>query len=167
MHDINQNGTSLAYDIQELFRWLIDVSVIQLLEEKKIKKSNFIITENYHTRLGEDVGKLLIEKINSNFNARYSYKNGKNYSYQIILQDNLQQLSNFIVEKKKEFDFIIPKIRLNRNDNLELRYKVLSMTPEERERLGINKSTLWYIKKNLIEGKTPKIYEKILKKIVH
>ncbi len=89
LHEINQSRTPLVYDIQELFRWLIDVSVIQLLEEKKIKKSDFIITENYHIRLGENVAKLLIEKINSNFNARYNYKNGKNYSYQIILQDNL------------------------------------------------------------------------------
>ena len=77
LHEINQSRTPLVYDIQELFRWLIDISVIQLLEEKKIKKSDFIITENYHTRLGEDVAKLLIEKINSNFNARYNYKNGK------------------------------------------------------------------------------------------
>ena len=165
LHEINQSRTPLVYDVQELFRWLIDISVIQLLEEKKIKKSDFIITENYHTRLGEDVVKLLIEKINSNFNARYNYKNGKNYSYQIILQDNLQQLANFIIDKKKEFDFVIPKIRLNRNDNLELRNKILNMTPEERKQLGINKSTLWYIKKNLHEGKTPKMYEKILLKI--
>jgi len=126
---------------------------------------DFIITENYHTRLGEDVAKLLIEKINSNFNARYNYKNGKNYSYQNILQDNLQQLSNFIVDKKKEFDSIIPKMELNRNYDLELQEKILNMTPDERKRLGINKSTLWYIKKNLSEGKTPKIYEKILLKI--
>ena len=97
-----------------------------MLEEKKIKKSDFIITENHHTRLGEDVAKLLIEKINLNFNARYNYKNGKNYSYQIILQDNLQQLSNFITKKKKEeFDFVIPKIKLNRNDNLELGERTL------------------------------------------
>ena len=165
LHEINQSRTPLVYDIQELFRWLIDVSVIQLLEEKKIKKSDFIITENYHIRLGEDVAKLLIEKINSNFNARCNYKNGKNYSYQIILQDNLQQLSNFIIEKKKEFDFVIPKIKLNRNYGLELREKILSMTTEERKKLGINKSTLWHIKKNLSEGKTPKIYEKIMLKI--
>ena len=165
LHEVNQSRTPLVYDIQELFRWLIDVSVIQLLEEKKIKKSDFIITENYHTRLGEGVAKLLIDKINSNFNARYNYKNGKNYSYQIMLQDNLQQLSNFILEKKNEFDFVIPKMRLNRNDNVELREKILSMTSDERKRLGINKSTLWYIKKNLSEGKTPKIYEKILLKI--
>ncbi len=165
LHEISQSRTSLVYDVQELFRWLIDVSVIQLLEEKKIKKSDFIVTENYHTRLGEDVAKLLIEKINSNFNARYNYKNGKHYSYQIILQDNLQQLSNFVVEKKLEFDFVIPKMSLNRNDNVELREKILNMTSDERRRLGINKSTLWYIKKNLSEGKTPKIYEKIILKI--
>ena len=165
LHEINQSRTPLVYDIQELFRWLIDVSVIQLLEEKKIKKSDFIITENYHTRLGEDVAKKMIDNINSNFNARYNYKNGKNYSYQIILQDNLQQLSNFIVGKKKEFDFVIPKMKLNRNDNLKLREKILSMTPDDRKKLGINKSTLWYMKKNLSEGKTPEIYEKILSKI--
>ena len=164
-HQINQSRTPLVYDVQELFRWLIDISGIQLLEEKKIKKSDFIITENYHTRLGEEVAKMLIEKINSNFNAKHNYKNGKNYSYQIILQDNLQQLSNFIVDKKKEFDFVIPKLKLNRNDNLELRDKILNMTSDERKKLGINKSTLWYIKRNLSEGKTPKIYDKILTRI--
>ncbi len=164
-HKINHDGVIIDGHTGnitfEAMRWLIDISVIQLLEEKKIKKSDFIITENYHTRLGEDVAKLLVEKINSNFNARYNYKNDKQYSYQIILQNNLQHLSNFILEKKKEFDFIIPKMKLNRNDDLELRERILSMTPEERKQLGINKSTLWYIKKNLSEGKTPKIYGKI------
>ncbi|MDH3502518.1 MAG: CRISPR-associated endonuclease Cas1 [Nitrosopumilus sp.] len=164
LHEINHR-TPLVYDIQELFRWIIDVSVIQLLEGKKIKKSDFIITENYHIRLGEDIAKLLIGKINSNFNAKYNYKNGKNYSYQIIMQDNLQQLANFIMEKKKEFDFVIPKMNLNRNDNVELREKILNMTSDDRKKLGINKSTFWYIKKNLSEGKTPKIYEKIMLRI--
>ena len=139
--------------------------MIQLLEEKKMKKSDFIITENYHIRLGEDVAKLFIDKINSNFNVKYNYKNSKQYSYQIILQDNLQQSSNFIVEKKEEFEFVIPKIKVNRNDNLELREKILNMIPDEMRRLGINKSTLWHIRKNFSEGKTPKIYEKVLLKI--
>jgi len=39
------------------------------------------------------------------------------------------------------------------------------MTVEERKRLGINKSTLWYIKKNLSDGKISKIHEKVLLKI--
>jgi len=165
LYEINLSRTPLVYNIQELFRWLIDISVIQLLEEKKIKKLDFIITENYHTRLGENVSRLLIEKINSNFNARYNYKNGRNYSYQIILQNNLQQLANFIVEKKREFDFVIPKMRLNRKDNLRLREKILTITNDERKMLGINKSTLWHMKNNLKEGKTIDIYDKVLAKI--
>ena len=99
-----------------MFRWIIGISVIQLLEEKKIKKSGFITTENYHIGLGEDVAKLFIEKINLNFNAKYNYKNSKNYSYQIILQDNLQQLANFIFETKNEFHFVIPKLKIKRKD---------------------------------------------------
>ncbi|WP_420545511.1 hypothetical protein [Nitrosopumilus sp.] len=56
-------------------------------------------------------------------------------------------------------------MKLKRNDNVQLKEKILNMTSEERKQLGINKSTLWYIKKNLAEGKTPKVYEKILLKI--
>jgi len=56
-------------------------------------------------------------------------------------------------------------MKVNRNDNLELREKILKMTSEEMKRLGINKSTLWHIRKNLSKGKTSKIYEKVLLKI--
>ena len=84
--------------------------------------------------------------MNSNSNAIYNYKNDKNYSYQIILLDNLQQSSNFLVDKKKEIAINIPAMRLNRDDNLKLKEKILSMTNEERKGLGINKSTLLYMK---------------------
>lgn len=56
-------------------------------------------------------------------------------------------------------------MKFSRNYDIELREKLLNMSPEERKRLGINKSTLWHIQKNLSEDKTTKIYEKILLKI--
>ena len=46
---------------------IVIIFVIQLLQEKKIMISDFIITEKYNTGLGEDVTKLLIEKTNFNF----------------------------------------------------------------------------------------------------
>ena len=165
LHEINQSHTPLVYDLQELFRWLIDLSVIQLLEEKKIKKSDFIITENYHTRLRENTAKMLIEKINSNFNAKCNYKNNTNYSYQFILLDNIQQLANFIVDKKKEFEFSIPKKPFTLNYNIDIKDKIIKMTTKERKQLGINKSTLHYMKKNLQQNKKIKIYNKVLAKI--
>ena len=117
LHEINQSRTPLVYDIQELFRWLIDVSVIQLLEEKKIRESDFIITENYHTRLRENTAKMLIEKINHNFNHKELYKNHKRYSYQNILHDQTQQLANFILDKQKQFG---PAIDILEQDGVEL-----------------------------------------------
>jgi len=39
------------------------------------------------------------------------------------------------------------------------------MMVEEIKQLRINKSTLWYVRKKLSEGKTPKIYENILLKL--
>ena len=56
-------------------------------------------------------------------------------------------------------------MKLNRNDSLELKEKILNITSDERKRLGINKSTLWYIQKNLSEGKILRIYEKNLLRV--
>lgn len=51
------------------------------------------------------------------------------------------------------------------SNNLSLKEKTLKMTPEERKRSGINKSTLFYMKKNLQEGKNIKIYDKVFNKL--
>ena len=124
LHEINQSHTPLVYDLQELFRWVIDLSVVQLLEENKFKKSDFIITENYHTRLRENTAKMLIEKINQNFNHKELYKNKKKYSYQNILHDQTQQLANFILDKQKQLEFNIPQIKLKRDDDIQIKEKI-------------------------------------------
>jgi CRISP-associated protein Cas1 len=72
--------TPLVYDIQELFRWLVDLSVLQILEEKKLKKFDFIVTENYHIRLNPATAKILIERISLNFNKTVFYMK-KNHTY--------------------------------------------------------------------------------------
>ena len=85
LHAVSPTRKPLVYDFQELFRWIIDLSVIQLLESTpKIKKSDFIITENYHIRLKDSVAHLLINKIKDNFRIKVPYK-GKNYFYENIL----------------------------------------------------------------------------------
>jgi len=81
------------------------------------------------------------------------------------LYDNIQQLSLFISDKKKTIEFTVPHIEINRNDDLLLREKILSMNPEERKKLRINKSTLWYMKKNVSTKDKIKIYDKVLKKL--
>lgn len=164
LHETSAGKTPLVYDVQELERWLIDLSVIQLLEEKRLKKSDFITTENYHIRLKPDTAKMLIEKTRLNFDKKASYKD-KNYTYENILTDNVQKLANHILDKN-ELKFDIPLTKIARNDELGIRDILANMTTEERKKLGINKSTLWYIQKNIREGKKIELYDKIMVKIV-
>ncbi|MBS3921966.1 MAG: CRISPR-associated endonuclease Cas1 [Nitrosarchaeum sp.] len=165
LHEVSPSKTPLVYDIMELFRWIVDLSVIQLLESTpKIKKTDFIITENYHIRLKDSIASLLINKIKDNFKIKAPYK-GKNYYYDIILSDNISKLSLFISEKNKNIIFDIPNLSFKRNDYLSLKEKILKMTPEQRKKLGINKSTLFYMKKNLQNDKSIKIYDKTLSKL--
>ncbi len=77
LHEISHSKHPLIYYIQELFRYVIDYSVIELLETG-LKEKDFIITENYHIRLKQETSKLLIDKIKENFNKRYEFR-GKYY----------------------------------------------------------------------------------------
>lgn len=166
LHELAPSKSPLVYDIQELYRWLVDLSVLQLLEEKQLKKSDFILTENYHLRLKPATAKMLIEKIRLNMDRKVPYRNNKQYAYQSILVDCVQGVANFVIGKRKELEINIPKTKVRRSDPVELRNKILSITATERKRLGINKSTLWYQQKKLAQGKPLKIYGKVRCRLV-
>lgn len=98
---------------------------------KRLKKSDFIVNDQYHVRLREETTKRLIESIKSNFNKRVQYK--KNVMYDVILLENIQLLSNYIQDKAEVLQFNIPEIQIGRDDDLETRDYILKMTPEQRK----------------------------------
>jgi len=163
LHEIAPSKHPLVYDLQELFRYVIDYSVIELLETK-FKKSDLITTENYHIRLKPHTAKLLIEKIKNNFNQRYEFRN-KQYALENIMFENIRELSRYITGNSKSLEFTISEIEIKRNDNFQIRERIMSIDPEKRKELKINKSTLWDQQKKIKEGKTIKIYNKTKVKI--
>ena len=110
-------------------------------------------------RLRERGIRYLLEKITLNFNKRVEYK-GKFYTFDNILLDNVRRLGNSIEKDQKELKFEIPNIEISRNDNVELRNKIMSITPELRKKLKINKSTLWYQQKAIKEYKVSGIVKR-------
>ena len=158
LHEIAPSKHPLVYDLQELFRYVIDYSVIEILETR-LKKSDFILTENYHIRLKPNTAKLFIEKIKNNFNKRYEFKN-KQYTLETIMLENIRELSRYVSGKIKTLEFRIPDIEISRNDTIDIRNKIMSIDPEKRKELKINKSTLWYQQKKIKEGKVLKMYNK-------
>jgi hypothetical protein len=55
--------------------------------------------------------------------------------------------------------------KIQRNDTLEWQQRILAITSTERKTRGINKSTLWYQKKKLADGKKIRLYHKVLTKL--
>ncbi|MHB1830016.1 MAG: CRISPR-associated endonuclease Cas1 [Candidatus Micrarchaeaceae archaeon] len=166
LHEADSSKMPLVYDFQEPYRWLVDLSVLQLLEEKVLKKSSFIVTENFHIRLREDTAKMLIDKLRMNFNDTTPHRN-VNYKNQVLIFENLRALSNHLQGKSSDLTFTLPEIKLKRTDSIDVKEDILKITPEERKRLHINKSTLWYMQKNIREGKKIKIYNKIMTKLAN
>jgi len=74
--------------------------------------------------------------------------------------ENIRELSRYVIGNSKSLEFTIPDIEIKRNDNSQVRDKIMSINPEKRKELKINKSTLWYQQKKIKEGKTIKIYNK-------
>ncbi len=102
---------------------------------------SFKVKPNYNIKLGESTAKALIERIKLNFNARAIY-NGKYYSYQDILYENIRLLANYIMGKSDKLQFNIQVFSVKQNDNTNIHSTVLNLTPQECRKLGINKSML-------------------------
>ena len=100
-----------------------------------------------------------IEKIKENFNKRYEFRN-KQHTLENIMFENIRELSRYILGKGMEIKFNIPNIKIQRNDDIKMRNKIMATEPEKRKELKINKSTLWYQQRKIKEGKTLKVYNK-------
>ena len=74
--------------------------------------------------------------------------------------ENIRLLARFLENGGKVLNFEIQEIKPYRNDGVELRNRIMTITPEDRKKLKINKSTLWYRQKVIKEGKKIKLYGK-------
>ena len=74
-------------------------------------------------------------------------------------------LANYVMGKSGKLQFNMSEFKIKREDNTNIHNKVLSLTPQDRKRLSINKSMLWYMQKHVREGKRIKVYGKVMGKI--
>ena len=51
LHEMQPGKSSLAYDLQELFRFVVDLAILNLIETDAMEKKDFVRTESYSLRL--------------------------------------------------------------------------------------------------------------------
>jgi CRISPR-associated protein Cas1 len=148
LHDFSdyQTKESLAYDLQEPFRWLVDLSVVQAFESRGLELHDFyFMRDDYRYRFELDAKQRFIEILREQFNSGITYK-GHRLKWDTVIEQKTNELSRFLTGKSLSLDFVKPTPKLERHDGRELRNKILALTSSDAKQLGIGKSTLCYLR---------------------
>jgi len=164
LHEMGAGRNSLAYDIQEPFRFLIDLAVIDLIENNVMKKRDFIRTENYTLKLRPTGAKKMVDAINKQFNNRGEYQ-GKNCNWSYIILSKTRELSHYLSRKRRTISFMTPAPNLRRVDSQNLRQKILSIAYGEWTNLGYSKGTLHQLKKKAKSNKNFTLNKHVLERL--
>ena len=152
LHEMNLGKNSLAYDLQEPFRFLVDMAVIKLIETEVMELKDFIRTENYNLRLRPTGARKVTEEGQAWFNKKVKYQ-GKQSSWSYVIFLKTRELAHYLIGKKKTIDFLKPSYEIERQDSNEIRKKILDISYSDWKKLGFSKGTLHYMKKNAKENK--------------
>jgi CRISPR-associated protein Cas1 len=167
LHDFSdyQTKQSLVYDLQELFRWLIDVSVIQGFESGALELPDFYFTaDDYRYRFEVDAKQRFIDLIRMRFNGGVSY-HGRTLTWDTVIEEKTNELGRFLTMKSSEVDFVEPSPALHGDDSREMRAKILALTSSQAKQLGIGKSTLYYLRENASCKHSFTVYQKTLSRL--
>lgn len=165
LHEVNLGKEPLVYDLQEPFRWLIDLAVINALENKIFDKKDFIRTENFNLKLKNSGAKKLVKEVENQLNKTAFYQSMEYRWFNIILF-KARELGQHLLGKRKIIDFGVTVANLERMDNHELREKILELSNSKARKLGICKSELWYLKRKANSEKPFKIYNRIKERLI-
>jgi CRISPR-associated protein Cas1 len=161
-----QTKQSLVYDLMEPFRWLIDLVVFQSFESEGLNWKSFYFTgDDYRYRFTFEAKKRFVEALRERFNAGVSHR-GRVLKWNTVIEEKTRGLGRFLTGKSCKLDFEEPVSNLERQDDKELRARILTLTASEARRAGIGKSTLHYLRKNARGRAVFKLYEPLKRRLV-
>jgi CRISPR-associated protein Cas1 len=141
-----QTKQSLVYDLQEPFRWLADVTVMEAFGSGALDLPDFYFTgDDYRYRFEQKAKERFLSLLREQFNSGATYK-GREFKWDTIIEQKAVELGRFFFGKSV-LDFGEPAIRLPLRDDRKLRERILAMTSSHAKQLDIGKSTLHYLRK--------------------
>ena len=160
-----QTKQSLVYDLQEPFRFLVDLTVMQAFESGKLDAHSFYFTEHdYRYRFELDAKGRFLSALRDQFNSGVKYK-GRVLKWDTVIREKAAELGRYLVGSRPELDFSEPNPDLERSDSRAVRQTILNLTQSQASKLGIGKSTLHYLRKRARNQQPFRIYSKVKEKI--
>ena len=77
IHKTYTNKAPLVYDLEEPFRWLIEKAVLTILQENKVRKSDFVTTMEGNVRLKQSAIDVIVDEVGKQLSTRILYKGKK------------------------------------------------------------------------------------------
>ncbi|MEX0764226.1 MAG: CRISPR-associated endonuclease Cas1 [Nitrosopumilaceae archaeon] len=93
IHKTHTNKASLIYDLQEPFRWLVEMAILKILYDNKVRKTDFITTDEGNVRLKQDAVKVVLDEIAKQMSKRVLYK-GIKREWQTMIMIKARELAH-------------------------------------------------------------------------
>jgi CRISPR-associated protein Cas1 len=156
----HQTKQSLVYDLQEPFRWIADVAVMEAFESGRLDLPDFYFTGcDYRYHLEPEAKEGSLGLLRERFNSGVTYK-GRSFKWNIVIEQNTVELGHFLIGRLSHSDFLEPRPSLPRTADRELSRRVLDLTESDAEKLGIGKSRLHYLRMSARGGRPLKMHLK-------
>jgi CRISPR-associated protein Cas1 len=162
-----QTKQSLVYDLQEPFRFLIDLTVMRAFESGKLDAQSFYVTEHdYRLRFQSEAKGRYLAALRECFNSGVKYK-GRVLKWDTVIQAKAAELARYLIQSQPELDFSEPRPQIERADDRAVRETILKLTQSQARALGVGKSTLHYIRKRARARQPFRLSSKLRDKIPH
>jgi CRISPR-associated protein Cas1 len=167
LHELGHEETreSLVYDLEEAFRWLVDLTVIQAFASGWLNVADFEFTrDDYLYRIEFEAKKRFLHLLKKQFNSGVQYR-GRSLKWDTVIEEKTNELARYLSGRSPILSFQEPNPILARPDNRTVREAILGLSQSQAAELGIGKSTLHYLRKRADEQQPFKVYGKVMEKI--
>jgi len=168
LHDSGdyQTKQSLVHDLQEPFRWIADVAVMEAFESGVLDLPDFYFTgDDYRYRFEPEAKERFLGLLRERLNSGVRYK-GCALKWDTVIEQKTVELGRYLVGRSGRLDFSEPSPNLRVSDEKYFRRRILSLYQSEARRLGIGKSTLHHLRKNARNRNAFKTYNKARGKLL-
>jgi CRISPR-associated protein Cas1 len=160
-----QTKQSLVYDLQEAFRWIADVVVMEAFESGVLDLPDFYFTgDDYRYRFDPEAKQRLLDLLRERFNSGVRYKR-RALKWDTVIDQKAVEFGRFLVGRSRALDFSEPSPDLAKTDGIELRSKILSLSQSDADRLGIGKSTFYHLRRKSKCDRSFKTYRQVRKRL--
>ena len=160
-----QTKQSLVYDLQEPFRWIADVAVMDAFESGILDLPDFYFTgDDYKYRFEPEAKGRFLDLIRERFNSGVRYRD-RALKWDTVIEQKAAELGRYLVRRISGLNFSEPSPKLKGADSEELRRRILDLSQAKARKLGIGPSTLSYLRARARGEYSFRVYRRVRQKL--